>query len=105
MGSTDERALAHAWMLRSRGAALPPLDRRTLGELYAVRAALQALALPAAAQDALDRLARLDGEPDALEHGHAAVALVELVDPQTDLVAAAGGGSAHSRNRRNRVRK
>ena len=24
MGSNDERALAHAWMLRSRGAALPP---------------------------------------------------------------------------------
>ena len=24
MGSNDERALAHAWVLRSRGAALPP---------------------------------------------------------------------------------
>jgi transcriptional regulator of acetoin/glycerol metabolism len=24
MGSIDERALAHAWVLRSRGAALPP---------------------------------------------------------------------------------
>jgi DNA-binding GntR family transcriptional regulator len=35
-----------------RGASLPPLDRRTLGELYAVRAALQALTAREAAAHA-----------------------------------------------------
>jgi DNA-binding GntR family transcriptional regulator len=62
-------------MLRAhRGAALPPLDRRTLGELYAVRAALQALTARQAAARATP--ASLKPVRDAAEaHATAAEAL------------------------------
>lgn len=51
-----------------RGASLPPLDRRTLGELYAVRAALQALtAREAAAHATAGTLAPAAGAARAYE--------------------------------------
>jgi DNA-binding GntR family transcriptional regulator len=63
-------------MLRAhRGAALPPLDRRTLGELYAVRAALQALT----ARQAAVRATPLSLKP-AREAAQAHEAAAETLD-------------------------
>ena len=68
-----------------RGAALPPLDRRTLGELYAVRGALQALT----AREAAARATR-----DALEPARQAAHAYEQAAAAGDAAALAASNRA-----------